>query len=93
LRACNLAGRHIEVDSLLQADLEGADLTGADLTGVRLRQANLRHARLQCADLQDADLTGADLSGATYDHRTRWPPSFDPQRRGAVRADRSMAGE
>jgi hypothetical protein len=75
------------------ACLKGASLRDADLRNAHLSDPNDLSWAGKGADLRDADLTGADLrgaslhgailSGARYDARTRWPPGFDPKRRGA----------
>ena len=81
---------------LAGADLDSADLRGADAGRIVLNGASLRKARLDGCDLGWSDLRGADLSTAsglrsakleraTYDHQTRWPPSFEPF--GAKAAD------
>ncbi len=108
LRGANLTRANLRAAELHEANLEGAQLEGANLQLANLRHANLKSANLQHAilegsalfrtDLRGADLTGANLFGAlltqaVYDHKTKWPANFDPQKPGAklVTAEEDLA--
>ena len=102
LKEADLRNADLYGADLSGADLEGANLSGADLGLANLFEANLSRAHLTGAQLARSMLAGANLRGtdlrstrlrfarlddATYDHRTQWPPAFDPQARGAKRLD------
>jgi uncharacterized protein YjbI with pentapeptide repeats len=61
-----------------EADLRGADLTETDLTGAHFQKARLEGATFIGATLKNLDLR------ATYDEKTKWPPTFQPDKMGAV---------
>jgi uncharacterized protein YjbI with pentapeptide repeats len=75
LREAFLFEARLRGAALIYADLRDSDLEGADLRGSRLGGATLCRARLRSVKLE----------GALYDDATRWPPGFDPTRRGARR--------
>lgn len=91
----------LENDTVLEAAAAGlvdrADLRGANLRGWDLSEIDFGHADLSAAELSRAslvgarldraDLDGADLWGARFDHRTEWPPGFEPQEHGAVKLE------
>lgn len=64
-----------------ETDLRGADLRGADLSGALVLRPNPRDGSTL---VRDPGLPGVKLAGARYDASTRWPPGFQPGRRGAV---------
>lgn len=87
LRNAVLATANLGGANLAGADLRGADLRGANLSGACLRGADLRQARLERAALDAADLREVKLAGAVYDTETDWPGGFEPETRGATRAE------
>jgi uncharacterized protein YjbI with pentapeptide repeats len=98
LQGIDLTGARLYWASLGDADLSFADLSRADLRGAMLYRticrgtkfcdANLGHDNMQGrtdlkgADLSTADLRGAILTDAVYDHGTKFPPGFDPEKAG-----------
>lgn len=105
LVAAVLAGADLRGANLQYADLTAADLRGADLRGARLAATSLAQADLRGADLRGADFAGhganrvlwegrigsAQFEGALYDETTRWPPGFNPRRKGCVLTEGSTA--
>jgi Pentapeptide repeats (8 copies) len=96
LTHANLEGANLEGARLSCADLRYALLSGANLKRVSLGHARLEGASLNATSLDGADLQGVDLRGvalltasirgAFYGQYTLWPPGFDPEQHGAVRA-------
>jgi hypothetical protein len=87
----DLASASLTRLNMKRADLRNASLIRTrcfetDFRGADLRGADLRWALLAGADLREADLEGAKLNGAVYDRFTRWPPGFNPRKRGATPA-------
>lgn len=78
LRNTNAAMLRIAEGQYAGAIFDGADLRDTDLRGADLQGAMLLSADLRGADLRDANLMSTVLSGTVYDHRTRFPPGFDP---------------
>ncbi|MCB0192020.1 MAG: pentapeptide repeat-containing protein [Anaerolineae bacterium] len=102
LHRATLTETNLVKAELLMVDLTKANLTKADLRSALLRQAtlietNLTKANLAGADLREVNLKGANLTDAIldetklteakYDHRTRWPSGFVPERAGAIMAN------
>lgn len=73
--------------NLKDAYLDGADFTGADLKGANLNGAYLSGANFNNADLSAADLKDAKLYSAHFNANTKFPPNFDPKKRGMVQTD------
>jgi uncharacterized protein YjbI with pentapeptide repeats len=73
--------------NLKDAYLDGADFTGVDLKGASFNGAYLSGANFNNADLSSADLKDAKLYSAHYNQNTKFPPNFDPKKRGMVRTD------
>lgn len=57
------------------------------------RRANASGANFSGVDLKDAHLKGGNFESAIYDDSTVFPPGFDPQLHGFVRADSNTASE
>ncbi|MBN1655048.1 MAG: pentapeptide repeat-containing protein [Deltaproteobacteria bacterium] len=73
--------------NLKDAYLDGADFSGTDLKGVNLNGAYLSGANFNNADLSTADLKDAKLYSAHYNASTKFPPNFDPKKRGMIQSD------
>jgi uncharacterized protein YjbI with pentapeptide repeats len=79
LRRRSLRFAVLDESRLYDADLTGASLRSTDLSGAKLNGAKLSGANLTRANLTLANLNRADLRGVRYDHRTIFPPNFDPK--------------
>jgi hypothetical protein len=88
LRRARLTGAWLMGASLQRTLLSDAELKDAVLSGAVLFGADLEHAKLWGADLGEARglETVTSLAGAQYDDDTTWPPRFDHDRYGAVKA-------
>lgn len=89
LREANLFKAVLVDADIARADLRGADLRGANLRGAKLQGSKLKGALLQGADLRATDLRHTKFSTAVYDEKTRWPEGFDPEKEGAVPAEKA----
>lgn len=88
LEKCDFEITQLDRSHFRHANLRGARLTtdrlnNSDLTGANLTDANMSQAQVRGADLRDTKLDGAVLDGALYSATTKWPPGFDPIKRGA----------
>jgi uncharacterized protein YjbI with pentapeptide repeats len=80
-----LQGALLNEASLTHAKLEGARLQGADLGKAQLQRADLRSAKLQGANLLEANLDEAVFTQAEYDCDTKFPPGFEPSKKGMIK--------
>jgi uncharacterized protein YjbI with pentapeptide repeats len=102
LRGSDFSGAHLYGTYLYRANCSRCNFSGATLQGVVLDEVNLTEADFtgaqllinnmggRCslfgADMRTAKLENAILTGCKYDSTTLFPPDFDPESRGMVRA-------
>jgi Pentapeptide repeats (8 copies) len=75
-----LQGALLDEASLTHAKLEGAQLYKANLIG-----ADLSYAKLQGANLRRTNLDKAVFTQAEYDSGTKFPPGFEPSKKGMIK--------